>query len=158
MARCAASRVGAKRGRRSVTTAGTLVGTTKIRETRTLDEAGNTFSGSGSFNVLDLTGTVVSSGSFTIQGTRIAVERAHRSPFSGASPRDASPCVTNVSQNPKTPHPAQPCPKGHQEWEFVRSDPHRGDPRWYGYVCRGCLPVDQHGCWLPLDLPEEARS
>jgi hypothetical protein len=54
--------------------AGTLVGTTKIRETRTLDEAGHTFSGSGGFNVLDLAGTVVSSGSFTIQGTRIAVE------------------------------------------------------------------------------------
>jgi hypothetical protein len=53
---------------------GTLLGTTTIRETRTLDAAGDTFSGSGSFGVLDLTGTVVSSGSFTIQGTRIAVQ------------------------------------------------------------------------------------
>jgi hypothetical protein len=53
---------------------GTLVGTTNIRETRTLDAAGDTFSGSGSFSVLDLMGTVVSSGSFTVQGTRITVQ------------------------------------------------------------------------------------
>ena len=54
---------------------GTLVGTTKILEARTLDAAGDTFSGSGSFNVLDLTGKVVASGSFTIQGTRIRASR-----------------------------------------------------------------------------------
>ena len=53
---------------------GTLVGTTRIRDTLTLDAAGNTFSGSGSVDVLGLAGTVVSSGSFTIQGTRIAVQ------------------------------------------------------------------------------------
>jgi hypothetical protein len=54
---------------------GTLVGTTKILEARTLDAAGDTFSGSGSFNVLDLTGKVVASGTFTIQGTRIRASR-----------------------------------------------------------------------------------
>ena len=53
---------------------GTLVGTTKILETRTLDAAGDTFSGSGSFDALNLSGAVVASGSFTIQGTRIVVE------------------------------------------------------------------------------------
>jgi hypothetical protein len=53
---------------------GTLLGTVKIRETRMLHADGDTFGGSGSFGVLDLTGTVVSSGSFTIQGTRIAVQ------------------------------------------------------------------------------------
>jgi hypothetical protein len=50
------------------------VGKTKIRQTLTLDAAGDTFSGSGSFTVLDLAARVVASVSFTIQGTRIAVE------------------------------------------------------------------------------------
>ena len=53
---------------------GALVGTTTIWETLTLDAAGDTFSGSGSVSALDLMGTVVSSGSFTVQGTRITVQ------------------------------------------------------------------------------------
>jgi hypothetical protein len=53
---------------------GTLVGKETIRETNMLDDNGDAFSGSATFEVSDLTGTVVSTGSATVQGTRIEVE------------------------------------------------------------------------------------
>ena len=53
---------------------GTLVGKETIRETNMLDDNGDAFSGSATFKVSDLTGTVVSAGSATVQGTRIEVE------------------------------------------------------------------------------------
>ena len=69
---------------------GTLVGTTIIRDTLTLNADGNTFSGSGSVGVLDLTGTVVSSGSFTLQGTRIAVQAVGLAAISTGTPMDTA--------------------------------------------------------------------
>ena len=69
---------------------GTLVGTTIIRDTLTLNADGNTFSGSGSVGVLDLTGTVVSSGSFTLQGTRIAVQAVGVAATSTGTPMDTA--------------------------------------------------------------------
>jgi hypothetical protein len=56
-------------------TKGTFQGTSKIRQIATLNEAGNTYSGSGNFDVYDVHGNVVLSGTFTIQATRIQVER-----------------------------------------------------------------------------------
>jgi TAT (twin-arginine translocation) pathway signal sequence len=53
---------------------GTLVGKETIRETNMLDDNGDAFSGSATFKVSDLTGTVVSAGSATVQGTRIEIE------------------------------------------------------------------------------------
>jgi hypothetical protein len=49
-------------------------GKSKIRQVATLNEAGNAYSGSGNFDVYDVNGNVILSGTFTIQATRIRVE------------------------------------------------------------------------------------
>jgi hypothetical protein len=53
---------------------GKPTGTIKIRETAVLSERGNAYTGSGKFDVLDLNGNVIASGTFTSQATRIRVE------------------------------------------------------------------------------------
>jgi hypothetical protein len=55
-------------------TKGTFQGTSKIRQIAKLNEAGNAYSGSGNFDVYDVQGNVILSGTFTIQATRIQVE------------------------------------------------------------------------------------
>jgi len=55
--------------------AGTLLGTSKVRQVATLSEHGNAYSGSGSFDIYDLSGNVVLAGTFTITAVRIAVEK-----------------------------------------------------------------------------------
>ncbi len=55
-------------------TQGTFQGTSKIRQVAKLNETGNAYSGSGNFDVYDVQGNVILSGTFTIQATRIQVE------------------------------------------------------------------------------------
>ncbi len=55
-------------------TQGTFQGTSKIRQIATLNEARNAYSGSGNFDVYDVHGNVILSGTFTIQATRFQVE------------------------------------------------------------------------------------
>jgi hypothetical protein len=55
-------------------TAGTFQGTSKIRQVATLNDAGDAYSGSGNFDVYDVQGTILLSGTFTIHATRIRVE------------------------------------------------------------------------------------
>ena len=54
---------------------GTPQGTFKVRQVATLSEHGNAYSGSGSFDIYDLSGNVVLAGTFTITAVRIAVEK-----------------------------------------------------------------------------------
>ena len=58
----------------SYDTQGTPQGTTKIRQVATLNQAGDAYSGSGNFDVYDVNGNVILSGTFTIKATRIRVE------------------------------------------------------------------------------------
>ena len=58
----------------SYDTQGTPQGTSKIRQVATLNQAGTTYSGSGNFDVYDVHGNVILSGTFTIKATRIRVE------------------------------------------------------------------------------------
>jgi hypothetical protein len=53
---------------------GNLIGTTKVREITALNETGDTYTGSGKFEVLDLQGNLVASGLATVRATRIRVE------------------------------------------------------------------------------------
>jgi hypothetical protein len=53
---------------------GNLIGTIKVRESATLNETGDTYSGSGKFEILDLQGNRIASGLATVQATRIKVE------------------------------------------------------------------------------------
>jgi len=53
---------------------GTFQGTSKIRQVATLNQAGTAYSGSGNFDVYDVSGNVILSGTFTIRATRIRVE------------------------------------------------------------------------------------
>ena len=53
---------------------GKFQGTSKIRQVATLNAAGNAYSGSGNFDVYDVNGNVILSGTFTIQAARIRVE------------------------------------------------------------------------------------
>ena len=55
-------------------TQGTFQGTSKIRQIATLNEADNAYSGSGNFDVYDVHGNVILSGTFTIQATRVRIE------------------------------------------------------------------------------------
>jgi hypothetical protein len=55
-------------------TNGTFQGTSKIRQVATLNQAGTAYSGSGNFDVYDVNGNVILSGTFTIRATRIRVE------------------------------------------------------------------------------------
>lgn len=55
-------------------TIGTFQGTSKIRQIATLNEARNAYSGSGNFEVYDVHGNVILSGTFTVQATRVRVE------------------------------------------------------------------------------------
>ena len=55
-------------------TQGTFQGTSKIRQIATLNEDGNAYSGSGNFDVYDVHGNVILSGTFTIQATRVRIE------------------------------------------------------------------------------------
>jgi hypothetical protein len=55
-------------------TKGTPQGTSKVRQVATLNETGNAYSGSGNFDVYDVHGKVLVSGTFTIQATRIRIE------------------------------------------------------------------------------------
>ena len=80
--------------------------------------------------------------------------------FIGDGPKGTSQrvtCVTGISREPTTPHPTHPCPRGHHEWMFTRS---QGWPAVYGYVCRHpeCLPMDRFGCYLPVEACEEEVS
>jgi len=54
--------------------AGNPQGTSKVRQIATLSEDGNAYSGSGSFDVNDVSGSVIFSGTFTITAVRIAVQ------------------------------------------------------------------------------------
>ena len=58
----------------SYDTNGMFQGTSKIRQVATLNEAGNAYSGSGNFDVYDVHGDVILSGTFSIRATRIHVE------------------------------------------------------------------------------------
>jgi hypothetical protein len=49
-------------------------GTLIVRFTVRLSEDGETLAGAGTFQVVDLTGKVVNSGSFTLQGRRITID------------------------------------------------------------------------------------
>ena len=49
-------------------------GTLIVLFTVRLSEDGETFAGAGTFQVVDLTGKAVDSGSFTLQGQRITVD------------------------------------------------------------------------------------
>lgn len=55
-------------------TQGTFQGTSKIRQVATLNETGDTYRGSGNFDVYDVHGNVLVAGTFTIRATRIHVE------------------------------------------------------------------------------------
>ena len=55
-------------------TNGTFQGTSKIRQVATLNQTGTAYSGSGNFDVYDVHGNVILSGTFTIRATRIRVE------------------------------------------------------------------------------------
>jgi hypothetical protein len=55
-------------------TKGTFQGTSKIRQIATLNDAGNAYSGSGNFDVYDVHGKVILSGTFSVRATRILVE------------------------------------------------------------------------------------
>jgi hypothetical protein len=55
-------------------TKGTPQGTSKVRQVATLNETGDAYSGSGNFDVYDVHGKVLVSGTFTIQATRIRIE------------------------------------------------------------------------------------
>jgi hypothetical protein len=56
-------------------TNGTFQGTSKIRQVATLNHTGTAYSGSGNFDVYDGHGNVILSGTFTVQATRVRVER-----------------------------------------------------------------------------------
>ena len=58
----------------SYDTQGAPQGTSKIRQVATLNQAGTAYSGSGNFDVYDVHGNVILSGTFTIKATRIRVE------------------------------------------------------------------------------------
>ena len=53
---------------------GNHIGSIKVRESATLNEIGDTYGGSGKFEILDLQGNQIASGLATIQATRIRVE------------------------------------------------------------------------------------
>ena len=53
---------------------GTPQGTSKVRQLATLNETGDAYSGSGNFDMYDVHGNVISSGTFTVQAKRIRVE------------------------------------------------------------------------------------
>ena len=53
---------------------GNLIGRGKVRETVTLDEAGDAYQGSGTLALFDLNGNQLFSGTFTSHATRIRVE------------------------------------------------------------------------------------
>jgi hypothetical protein len=53
---------------------GTFQGTSKIRQVATLNQTWTTYSGSGKFDIYDVQGNVILSGTFTIQAKRIRVE------------------------------------------------------------------------------------
>ncbi len=53
---------------------GNLIGSIKVRESAMLNEMGDTYSGSGKFEILDLQGNQIASGLATVQATRIRVE------------------------------------------------------------------------------------
>lgn len=55
-------------------TQGTFQGTSKIRQVATLNEQGNAYSGSGNFDVYDVHGNTIVSGTFAIKATRVRVE------------------------------------------------------------------------------------
>ncbi len=55
-------------------TKGTPQGTSKVRQVATLNETGDAYSGSGNFDIYDVHGNVISSGTFTVQAKRIRVE------------------------------------------------------------------------------------
>ena len=55
-------------------TNGTFQGTSKIRQVATLNQTGTAYSGSGNFDVYDVHGNVILSGTFSIRATRIRVE------------------------------------------------------------------------------------
>src|SRR5436853_1408909 len=55
-------------------TQGTFQGTSKIRQVARLNQTGTAYSGSGNFDVYDVHGNVILSGTFTIRATRIRVE------------------------------------------------------------------------------------
>jgi len=58
----------------SYDTQGEPQGTSKIRQVATLNQAGTAYSGSGNFDVYDVHGNVILSGTFTIKAARIRVE------------------------------------------------------------------------------------
>jgi hypothetical protein len=53
---------------------GNHIGSIKVRESATLNQIGDAYSGSGKFEILDLQGNRIASGLATIQATRITVE------------------------------------------------------------------------------------
>ena len=53
---------------------GVPTGTSKVRQTATIDKTGNSYSGSGDFNYFDTDGSPVFGGTFTVTATRILVE------------------------------------------------------------------------------------
>jgi hypothetical protein len=53
---------------------GNLIGTIKVRESATLSQTGDTYTGRGAFEFLDLHGNVIASGTATATATRIKVE------------------------------------------------------------------------------------
>ena len=53
---------------------GVPTGTSKVRQTATIDKTGNSYSGSGDFNYFDTDGNAVLGGTFTVTATRILVE------------------------------------------------------------------------------------
>ena len=55
-------------------TQGTFQGTSKIRQVATLNQTGTAYRGSGNFDVYDVQGKIILSGTFTIRATRIRVE------------------------------------------------------------------------------------
>jgi TAT (twin-arginine translocation) pathway signal sequence len=53
---------------------GNMIGSIIVRESGTLDKTGDTYSGSGKFEIRDLQGNAIASGVATVQATRIKVE------------------------------------------------------------------------------------
>jgi len=53
---------------------GNMIGTIKVRESATLNNTGDAYSGSGKFEIRDLQGIPIASGVATVQATRIKVE------------------------------------------------------------------------------------
>ena len=53
---------------------GVPTGTSKVRQTATIDKTGNSYSGSGDLNYFDTDGSPVFGGTFTVTATRIRVE------------------------------------------------------------------------------------